>query len=222
MKYTSLEVCAQLTDERVNVIDLRALRPSIPAVRAPRLRLTRHQATYRNAGSQTRLYRSSKCRCGSSLAHRCSLVWIPSTRSSAVSGVSNDASIFINVLLAFQSQGCELAVPLRHVAGFPSLRLLRELRPDRDRQLAASLPIWRLEYPRQLGNLRSVPTFTTRRSSGAVSSFSPATSLQVRRRLSLQPPRWWALHLRRVAHHFYDARALLTSPYPPGLSWRDR
>ena len=41
---------------------------------------TRSHATNRNAGSVTRLNRSSNRRSGSSLAQRCSLVWISSTR----------------------------------------------------------------------------------------------------------------------------------------------
>jgi hypothetical protein len=57
--------------------------PSTPAVRAPRLPLTRVHATTRNAGSQTRLYRSSNRRSGSRTAHRCSFVCIASTRCSA-------------------------------------------------------------------------------------------------------------------------------------------
>ena len=42
---------------------------------------------------------------------------------------ATDASVFTGDLLTFQSRRCDLAVPLRHVAGFPGLGLLRGLRP---------------------------------------------------------------------------------------------
>ena len=57
--------------------------PSTPAVRAPLFLRTRLHATTRNAGSQTRLYRSSKRRPESAAAHRCSFVCMTSTRDSA-------------------------------------------------------------------------------------------------------------------------------------------
>jgi hypothetical protein len=111
------------------LLTYRAVRPSTPAVRAPLFPLTRRHATSRNAGSHTRLNRSSNRRPGSSVAQWCSLVWIPSTRASACSGVGHGASVFTSVLLAFQSLRCELAAALGHVAGFPDLGLLRRLRP---------------------------------------------------------------------------------------------
>src|SRR5262249_17084851 len=100
-----------------------------PAVRAPRLLLTRLQATTRKAGSQMRLSRSLNRRSGSSVAHWCSLVWISSTRASASSALGHDAPVFTGDLLVFRSQVCELAAPLCHVAGFPDLGLLRGPRP---------------------------------------------------------------------------------------------
>src|ERR687892_1469249 len=39
------------------------------------------------------------------------------------------APVFTGDLLTFRSRNCELAVPLRHVRGFPTLGLLRGLRP---------------------------------------------------------------------------------------------
>ena len=107
----------------------RGFTPSTPAERAPRLPRTRSHATVRKAGSATRLNRSSNRRSGLSVAHRCSLAWIPSTRASACSGVGHGAPTFTGVLLACQSHRCGLAVPLRHVAGSPGLRLLGRLRP---------------------------------------------------------------------------------------------
>ena len=47
----------------------------------------------------------------------------------ASSRLGHGAPVFTGDLLAFQSVGCELAAPLRHVAGFPGLGLLRRLRP---------------------------------------------------------------------------------------------
>src|SRR5215218_3222658 len=111
----------------------RATCPSTPAVRAPLLPRTRCHATSKNAGSQTRLNRSSNRRAGSPVAHWCSLVWIPSTRASASlsESVGNGAPIFTGDLLACQSHGCELAVPLPHVTGSPGRRVLRGLRHAR-------------------------------------------------------------------------------------------
>jgi hypothetical protein len=67
------------------------------------------------------------------VAHWCSLVWIPSTRACASSnesreGVGCGAPVFTGDLLACQSHGCELAVPLPQVAGSPGRRVLRRLR----------------------------------------------------------------------------------------------
>jgi hypothetical protein len=67
------------------------------------------------------------------VAHWCSLVWIPSTRACASSnkgkgGVGCGSSVFTGDLLACQSHGSELAVPLPHVAGSPGRRALRRLR----------------------------------------------------------------------------------------------
>src|SRR5215216_898839 len=111
----------------------RAVRPSTPAVRAPLLPRTRCHATSKNAGSQTRLNRSSNRRCGSPVAHWCSLVWIPSTRACASSreSVGGGAPVFTGDLLACQSHGCELAVPLPPVTGSPGRRVLRGLRHAR-------------------------------------------------------------------------------------------
>jgi hypothetical protein len=100
------------------------------AVRAPLLLRTRSHATNRNAGSVTRLNRSSNRRSGSSIAQRCSLVWISSTRRSArYRAHSSGASVFTNDLPAFQSPPCRFAGPLRHVHASRVLGLLRDLRP---------------------------------------------------------------------------------------------
>ena len=87
----------------------RGFTPSIPAVRAPRLLRTRSQPTVRTAGSQTRLNRSSNRRSGPSVAHRCSLVWISSTRERASSRLGHGASMFTGALVvaAVRSLGSE-------------------------------------------------------------------------------------------------------------------
>src|SRR6266496_5239222 len=103
--------------------------PSTPAVRAPRLLRTRCQATTSTAGSMIRLNKSPNRRSGSALAHRCSFVWIPSTRAPATVGGGNGAPVFTGDLLAFQDLGCGHAAALGHVTGFPGLGLLRRLRP---------------------------------------------------------------------------------------------
>ncbi len=102
---------------------------STPADRAPLLPLTRRHATSRNAGSHTRLNRSSNRRSRSSVAHRCSLACIPSTRPVASSRLGCGAPTFTGGLLALQFLHCGPAASLRHVAGSPDLGLLRRLRP---------------------------------------------------------------------------------------------
>src|ERR1019366_7360841 len=92
----------------------RGFTPSTPAVRAPRFPRTRPQPTVKKAGSQTRLNRSSNRRSGPSVAHRCSLVWISSTRDRASARLGHGASVFTGDLLAFQKPPCQLAGSLRH------------------------------------------------------------------------------------------------------------
>ncbi len=118
----------------------RTVCPSTPDERAPVLPLTRCHATARNAGSATRLYRSSNRRVASALAHRCSLVWISSTRAWACCRPGHGASVFTGDLLAFHSHVCGLAACLRHVPGSPRLGLLRRLRPLCQRQPTVGLP----------------------------------------------------------------------------------
>jgi len=102
--------------------------PSTPAARFPLLPLTRAHATTRTAGSHTRLNRSSNRRSGSSIAHRCNLIWIRSTWDSANSRSGHSTSVFTGDLPPFQTHDCELAAALRQVTGFPGLGLLRRLR----------------------------------------------------------------------------------------------
>ena len=83
----------------------------VPAERAPLLPRTRSHATITNAGSQTRLYRSSNLRWGSSLAQRCSLAWISRTRRPAENSPDPGSPVFTGGLRAFPSPAARLAGP---------------------------------------------------------------------------------------------------------------
>ncbi len=110
----------------------RTVRRSTPAVRAPLLPRNRSHATSRNAGSATRLNRSSNRRRQSSRARQCSLVWILSTLRSAPSKAESRSSVFTgDGLLTFQYVDCRLAGLLRRVRASRALGLLRDLRPAR-------------------------------------------------------------------------------------------
>ena len=106
----------------------RGTAPSTPAERAPLLPRTRLHATTRKAGSYTRLYTSSNRRPGSAIAHWCSFVCIPRTRCSASWRSGHGAPTFTGDLRRRHPRR-EHAGPLRHVTGFPDLRLLWVLRP---------------------------------------------------------------------------------------------
>ena len=139
---------------------------STPAFRAPRLLRTRSQPTVRKARSRTRLNRSSNRRSGPWVAHRCSLVWDPQYPRSCLPATSATARRQLTGdPLAFQQLPCQLAGFLRHVPGFPRLGLLRDppSRPGAvSRQRACPPP------PKGggEGGTRTVPTFTTPRSTG--------------------------------------------------------
>ena len=107
---------------------------------------------------------------------------------SAIVWSGHGAPVFTSDLLDPHAR-CEPAGPLRHVAGFPGLRLLRVLRPipaasagdGPYRRSAGSRPVrgpsgW---FPRSLSN----------RLTGEVPSYAPAASPRVRRRPSPWPPR---------------------------------
>jgi hypothetical protein len=84
----------------------RRVAASIPAVRDPRLRLTRDHATATVAGSRTRFHRSQNLRSASSAAHACSLRWKSSTRSCARSALGNGAPVFTGDLLPSSPATC--------------------------------------------------------------------------------------------------------------------
>jgi hypothetical protein len=188
---------------------------------------TRRQPTSRNAGSQTRLNRSSNRHVRPSVAHRCSLVWIPSTRASASStgSLGHGAPVFTGVLLACQHHRCGLAVPLRHapsharrVAGFPGLRLLRGLRPlpgpAADDGPAHRRPGW----PAGRATLGGFPRSPSTGRRGRC----PALPRQPRHRYTAALPRGLQ-HRGNCAvlestTRQQGGRALLPGPHPPGWS----
>ena len=53
------------------------------------------------------------------MAHLCSLRWIPSTRTSATSGVGHDAPVFTGDLLAFQTGAASPLLPFAMCRAFP-------------------------------------------------------------------------------------------------------
>jgi hypothetical protein len=165
-----------------------AVMPSTPAVRAPRLPRTRHHASSRTAGSQTRLNRSSNRRPGCWTAQRCSLVWIPSTRPSASVKADASSPVFTSALLAFQHSGCELAAALRHAAGFPDLGLLRRLRPARALPVDDAPAHPRPGRPGEREASGRFPRSLRDRSTGEVPGYAPAASPRLRRRPSARPP----------------------------------
>ena len=112
-----------------------------------------------------------------------SLVCITRTRRPASTRPGPSAPVFTSGLRD-QQFGCEHTGPLRHVTGFPDLRLLRVLRPippasagnGPSRRSAECRPVrepagW---FPRSLPN----------RSTGSAPNYAPATSPRLRRRHS--------------------------------------
>jgi hypothetical protein len=139
-------------------------------------------------GASWRTNRSSNRRSGSSVAQWCSLVWIPSTRASACSGVGHSASVFTGDLLAFQSVCCEPAAALRHVAGFPGLGLLRRLRPTQAPTVDSGPARHQPGRPAGRAAPGRFPRSCCDRLTGEVASCAPAASPRVRRRPSPWPP----------------------------------
>ncbi len=124
---------------------------------------------------------------GSAFAHWCSFVCIPCTRDSASSWPGHGAPIFISDLHDPRF-GCEHAGPLRHVAGFPDLGLLRVLRPIPPASAGdgpSHLPPW---LGGREGPAGWFPRSLSNRSTGSAPSYAPAASPRLRRRPSPWPP----------------------------------
>ena len=168
-------------------------------------------------GRTTRLYRSSNRRSGSSVAHWCSLVWIFSTRHRPHRASGHGASVFTVDLLTFQSQRCGLAVPLRHVAGFPALGLLRGLRPTSGPSADGGPARRRPGWP----GGRAAPRWFPRSPLTVRRGRCPAFPLQPRHEYAAGFPRGLlhrAIHRRRSRPTRRCGRALLPGPYPPDWS----
>ena len=176
---------------------------------------------WRNAGSATRLNRSSNRRRPSSTEPiGCSLVLdLPVLASSASTRLGHDASVFTGVLLAFQHPHCELAGSLRHVHGFPVLALLRTLRPIPGPS-ADGEPARR---PAGCRSGRATQGWFPRSPCPGRPGRRPALPLQPRHRRSRR-------HAAMASSPLYDygfgvadpvasgQRALLPGPHPPGWS----
>jgi hypothetical protein len=112
---------------------------------------------------------------------------VASTRISASSRPGHGSPIFTSGLLVLHPC-CEHAGPLRHVAGFPNLGLLRVLRPTPTAS-ADDGPSHRT-HRRWCG--RGPPGWFPRslliRSTGSAPSYAPAASPRLRRRPSPRPP----------------------------------
>jgi hypothetical protein len=179
---------------------------------------TRRHAVSRNAGSATRLKRSTNRRSGSSVAHWCSLVCIRSTRASASDGVGHGAPVFTGDLLPRIHQHCEIAVRLRPVAGFPDLRLLRGLRPIRGPSADDGPARVRPTMSRERAAFGWFPRSPHDRLTGWCPAFPLQPSPPIRRRLSRWPPAGLGISPDRSqlpATPTIDQ--LLPGPDPPGF-----
>ncbi len=151
-------------------------------------------------------------------AHRCSLRCITRTRASANSSSGHGAPVFTSDLRALLA--CrESAGPLRHVAGFPDLGLLRVLRPT-PAASAGDGPSHQATGCRLgSGPQGWFPRSPSDRSTGEAPSYAPAASPRLRRRPSPWPP-------ARRHHPGQEFPAQLArgcapqpSPHPPDSSW---
>ena len=190
-KRPSLELSSQLGEQPLapprtmerRFHPVHAGRPGPPVAPHP---TPRHNAG--TPGQQTRLYRSSNRRSGSSVAHWCSLVWISSTRASASSSVGPR-------LVGVHRRPPGIPAPLLQTRCLPSPcgRLSRPRTTTEapshlraiSRRRACPLAAW---LAGREGGPRMVPTFTMHRLTGSAPSFSPAASPRVRRRPSPWPP----------------------------------
>jgi hypothetical protein len=157
----------------------RRVAASIPAVRDPRLRLTRDHATTSVAGSQTRFHRSRNPRSASFDAHSCSLRWKWSTRSCAASTLGNGAPVFTGDLLPSNHAAYSLdpfalwtAFPSSSVGRYPHDYYESSATPRRQ-QRTVRLP----RTPKgSAGTAGTLPTFTINRSAGSAPSSTPGAS----------------------------------------------
>src|SRR5215216_5689044 len=197
---------------------------SIPGVCAPLFWATRSHATTKNAGSQTRLNRSSNRRPESLAAQWCNLVCIRRTARKAPASLGHSAAP------VFTGASSTMAVPPCQTRCRPSpggqLSWPRSTTtaPPPSRPSAGNAPI-----PTRGEWSRTVPVFTVVRSTGEASGFTPAVSSWLRRRPSPRPagpstshrpdsspPPAAAWHADRAGTY-----APHSSPYPPGFELVD-
>ena len=129
------------------------------------------------------------------IAQWCSFVCMASTRDSASTGQGHEAPVFTSDLLA-SHRSCEHTGPLRHVHGFPVLRLLRVLRPTSPASTGD-----RSSPPRWQGPTKWFPRSPSNPSTGSVPSYAPATSPRLRR-----SPSPWPLGRRHQPAKEFPAR----------------
>jgi hypothetical protein len=115
-------------------------------------------------------------------------------------------------------ENCEFAGPLRHVAGFPDLGLLRVLRPISTVSTGNGPSQRPTGCWSQRGPPRWFPRSLLNRSTGSVPNYAPAASPRLRRRPSSWPPdrRHQPVVEFSVPRH---RCAQQPNPYPSGLSW---
>ncbi len=135
-------------------------------------------------------------------------------------GSGHGASVFTGDLLACQSRHCGLAVPLRHVAGFPDLGLLRGLRPTlgptADDEPARLRPGWSAG--------RAPPRWFPRSPLTGRRGWCPAFPLQPIHEYAAGFPRGpgadsSVADVGPLAREYRAPGLLLASPYLPDLSW---
>ena len=201
-------------------LDVGAVLPSTPAVRAPLLLRTRSHATNKNAGSVTRLNRSSNRRSGSS--HRPTVqlgLDLQYPTLGPIQGANHGAPVFTNgisrhsnLLLA------DLLASFAMWPAFPCSDYYEASAPPRAHRSAAEPVPAPGPAARQPGRPRMVPTFTHVRSARPAPSSTPAASPRLRRRHSPWPPRRFNNRRRESASSQNGSRALHPGPYPPDLS----
>ena len=103
------------------------------------------------------------------------------------------------------------------MTGFPGLGVLRSLRPVRRPSADDGPAPDRTGCPVQR-RPRTVPTFTTNRSTGEVSSSTPAASPRLRRRLSAWPPHRWVESASESTTEGRWWSCTASGPDPPGSS----
>ena len=180
--FNSSRTCCRNASTPIPEVIRATVARSTPGVRAPLFPATRSHAIVRNAGSQTRLYKSSNRRSRSVTAQQCSLVCILRTAKNARASLGHPAAlVFTDASSDITVPSCFLSLP-----PFP----MRPALPASEYYdgSAPPTPFGRQRtYPHQGNEARVVPTFTAVRLTGEVPGFAPAASSWLRRRPSPRP-----------------------------------